>query len=129
MPPRVTCSPCAKLLRPVVPKISDRPTDASASRVPNTSPAAVCCATRSQLMPPPLVLPGTGVSRPGSPPVVGGGAEPSSGLSAGGGAAGAPSGKRAPALDPRSTVTVRGLAAGSRSVSPSGSVASSTVTV
>ncbi len=39
--PIVTSSPWAKLVRPVVPKISDRPTAASAMMRPNRRPSAV----------------------------------------------------------------------------------------
>ncbi len=53
--PRVTISPWAKLVRPVVPKISERPTEARASRRPKLRPAtrrlsrfwpkSCCCTT------------------------------------------------------------------------------------
>ena len=53
--PRVTISPCAKFVSPVVPKIRDRPTEARASRRPKLRPAtsllsrfwpkSCCCTT------------------------------------------------------------------------------------
>ena len=40
MPPNVTISPWAKLVRPVVPKISDRPTEHMAMTSPSRMPSA-----------------------------------------------------------------------------------------
>ena len=48
--PMVTSSPWAKFVRPVVPKISDRPTAASAMIRPNRTPSAVSCAAWLHLL-------------------------------------------------------------------------------
>ena len=48
MAPQVTISPWAKLVSPVVPKISDRPTAQMAMTRPNLMPSKMSCGTRSR---------------------------------------------------------------------------------
>ena len=48
MAPQVTISPWAKLVSPVVPKISDRPTAQRAMTRPNLMPSKMSCGTRSR---------------------------------------------------------------------------------
>ena len=48
-PPRVTISPCAKFERPVVPKMSERPSDASEISRPILRPETNCCQNLGQL--------------------------------------------------------------------------------
>ena len=48
MAPQVTISPWAKLVSPVVPKISDRPTAQMAMIRPNLMPSKMSCGTRSR---------------------------------------------------------------------------------
>ena len=54
--PMVTSSPCAKLVRPVVPKISESPTAAIAMSRPKRSPSTNSCTQRT-VPPPAPVLP------------------------------------------------------------------------
>ena len=48
--PMVTSSPWAKLVSPVVPKMSDRPTAARAMISPKRNPSAVSCAAWAHLL-------------------------------------------------------------------------------